>query len=131
MITLFLLRDLCRNVLTLRSTVCTVGTVINKHEQEIKEIDQYDAPEGYVAVEPMQRLHNGSSSCNGCLFITTDCSSKEVIQCCAEGRADKQDVIFKRKDEMSESLKTALGNLPLALERFQHYKKEATTLHHG
>jgi hypothetical protein len=110
--------------------MCTVGAVINKQEQEMKEIDEYNAPEGYVAVEPMQRLHNGSSSCNGCLFITTDCSSKEVIQCCAEGRADKQDVIFKHKDEISDSLKTALGNLPLALERFQYYKKEATTLHH-
>ena len=111
--------------------MCTVGAVINKQEQEMKEIDEYNAPEGCVVVEPMQRLHNGSSSCTGCLFITTDCSSKEVIQCCAEGRADKQDVIFKHKDEMSENLKTALGNLPLALERFQHYKKEAADLHHG
>ena len=75
--------------------MCTVGAVINKQEQEMREIDEYNAPEGYVVVEPMQHLHNGSSSCNGCLFITTDCSSKEVIQCCAEGRTDKQDVIFK------------------------------------
>ena len=111
--------------------MCTVVAVINELEQEMKEIDEKDAPEGYVAVEPMQWLHNGSGGCNGCLFITTDCSSKEVIRCCAEGRAAKQDVIFKHKDEMSESLKTALGNLPLALERFQHYKKEAADLHHG
>jgi hypothetical protein len=47
--------------------------------------------------------------------------------CSSERRADEQDVIFKRKDEMLESLKTALGNLPLALERFQHYKKKQPT----
>ena len=97
----------------------------------MKEIDEKDAPEGYVAVEPMQRLHNGSGGCNGCCFFTNSgCLSEEAI-CWAERRKDEQDVIFKRKDEMSESLKTALGNLPLALERFQHYKKEAADLHHG
>ena len=103
--------------------------MINKQEQEMKEIDKYNAPQDCIAIEPMER-RGGISSCRGCFFHMSVCSSKEVIQCCAEGRADKQDVIFKRKDEMSESLKTALGNLPLALERFQHYKKEATTLHH-
>ena len=119
MITLFLLRDLCRNVLTCDTQACTLGSVDNERRRNgMGTVDQKDAPEGCVAVEPMQRLHNGSSSCNGCLFITTDCSSKEVIQCCAEGRADKQDVIFKHKDEISDSLKTAMGNLPLALERF-------------
>ena len=82
-------------MLTLCYVMCTFCPVDNEQEQEMKEIDEYIATEGYVAVEPTQRLHNGSSSCNGCLFITTDCSSKEVIQCCTEGRADKQDVVSK------------------------------------
>ena len=42
---------ICVDVLTLRSAVCTVGAVINEQGQEMKEVNKYDAPEGYVAVK--------------------------------------------------------------------------------
>ena len=140
MIALSLLYDLCRNVLTLRSTMCTVVAVINELEQEMKEVNKYDAPEGYVAVA----VNVDKATCKWCCFFETvkgwggtkgrTCTLPldDVLRprmCSSERRADEQDVIFKHKDDISDSLKTALGNLPLALERFQHYKKEATTLH--
>ena len=97
MIALFLLYNLCRKMLTLCYVMCTVGTVINKHEQEMKEVNKYDAPEGYVAVEPRERC-GGVSSCRGCFFRTTSCLSVE-ISCFAEDRADGQDVLFIKKHE--------------------------------
>jgi hypothetical protein len=121
--------------------MCTVWAVINKQGQEMKEVNKYDAPEGYVAVA----VNMDKATCKGCCFFETvkgwggtkgrTCTLPldDVLRprmCSSERRADEQDVIFKRKDEMSESLKTALGNLPLALERFRHYKKEAADLHH-
>lgn len=59
----------------------------------MSEINKYDAPEGYVAVEPEQ-YYNQSGDCTGCYFNQVGCSSKEPI-CWAEGREDKRDVIFK------------------------------------
>ena len=134
MIALFLLYNLCRKMLTLCYVMCTVGTVINEQEQEMKEIDEKDAPDGYVACTPIPDV-SGYGSCIGCAFDDEHANcclpSRGKAKCSMYERKDGRDVIFKREDEMSESLKTALGNLPLALERFQHYKKEAADLHHG
>ena len=100
----------------------------------MKEIDEKDAPEGYVACTPIPDLL-GYDSCIGCAFDDEHANSclpsRGKAKCSMYERKDEQDVIFKHKDEISDSLKTALGNLPLALERFQHYKKEAADLHHG
>ena len=59
----------------------------------MNNIDKYDAPEGYIAVEPEQ-YYNQSGECSGCCFYQVRCSSKEAV-CWAEGRKDKRDVIFK------------------------------------
>ena len=105
-------------------------------------IDEKDSPEGYVAVA----VNVDKATCKGCCFFETvegwegtkgrTCTLPldDVLKprmCSAERRVDEQDVIFKRKEGMSKSLKTALGNLPLALERFQYYKKQAFDLHHN
>jgi hypothetical protein len=57
--------------------------------------------------------------------------------CWAEGRADKQDVIFKRDGLSGEGdavaldcLKKSLDNLPAAWKAFQQYKEAAKTIHH-
>ena len=100
----------------------------------MKEIDEKDATEGYVACKPIPDVL-GYNSCIGCAFNdehTNGCvPSRGKAKCSMYERKDEQDVFFRHKDEISDSLKTALGNLPLALERFQHYKKEATSLHPG
>ena len=59
----------------------------------MSEINKYDAPEGYIAVEP-ELYYNQSGECEGCCFYLVGCSKQEVT-CCAEGREDKRDVIFK------------------------------------
>jgi hypothetical protein len=61
----------------------------------------------------------------------------ESTPCWAEGRADEQDVIFKRDGSsgdsnvvVSDCLKKSLDNLPAAWKAFQQYKEAANTLHH-
>ena len=56
--------------------------------------------------------------------------------CLAEGREDKQDVIFKREGLSREAvvaavgcLKKSLDNLPAAWKAFQQHKEAAKTLH--
>lgn len=71
--------------------MCTVGAVINKQRQEMKEINEYDAPEGYVAVEP------GQGSCEDCAFLGD--KSCWVQRCAPEERKDACDVIFIKKHE--------------------------------
>ena len=66
----------------------------------MSEINKYEAPQGYVAVEPEQ-YYNQSGDCKGCYFnqvgcdfYTDECLSEGVV-CWAEGRKDGRDVIFK------------------------------------
>ena len=67
MIALFLLYNLCRKMLTLCYVMCTVGTVINKQEQDMSEINMNDAPFGHIAVKP--EINSGSMPvCDGCDF---------------------------------------------------------------
>ena len=67
MIALFLLYDLCRKMLTPRYVVYTVWAVINEQKQEMKEVNKYDAPEGYVAVA----VNVDKTTCKGCCFFET------------------------------------------------------------
>lgn len=100
MIALFLLYDLCRKMLTLRSAVCTVGAVINEQEQEMKEANKYDAPEGYVAVEPKYMVY----SCYDCaLYLGDDCGCT-ITRCVASNREDRQRVIFIKKNEGAQMI---------------------------
>ena len=59
----------------------------------MSKINKYEAPQGYIAVEPEQYYRFGGD-CKGCYFNQVVCSSKEAI-CWAEGREDGRDVIFK------------------------------------
>ena len=59
----------------------------------MSKINKYEAPQGYIAVEPEQ-YYNQTGDCKGCCFNQVGCSSKEAI-CCAECREDGRDVIFK------------------------------------
>ena len=108
MIALFLLYNLCRKMLTLCYVMCTVVTVINKQEQEMKEINTTDAPKGYVAVA----VNVDKATCKGCCFFETvkgwggtkgrTCTLPldDVLRsrmCSSERRADEQDVIFIKK----------------------------------
>ena len=61
--------------------------------KQMNEINIYEAPQGYIAVEPEQ-YYNQSGDCEGCCFYQVWCSSKEAV-CWAEGREDGRDVIFK------------------------------------
>jgi hypothetical protein len=62
--------------------------------KQMSKINEYEAPEGYIAVEPEQYYHFGGE-CKGCCFLGNYvCLSEEAI-CCAECREDGRDVIFK------------------------------------
>ena len=69
-------------------------------------IDKYNAPRGCVAVSPEKFSHDGIGECNGCCFDSEDdlrCMldlQHDYVStpCWAEGRKDKQDVIFKREE---------------------------------
>ena len=60
----------------------------------MSKINEYEAPQGYIAVEPERYYYFGGGDCKGCCFNQVTCSSKEAI-CWAEGREDGRDVIFK------------------------------------
>ena len=102
----------------------------------MSKINKYEAPVGYVAVEPEQYHHFGGE-CNGCSFLGNhECLSEEVI-CSAECREDGRDVIFKREGSSgddsavaSDFLKKSLDILPAAWKAFQQHKEAAKTLHH-
>ena len=77
---LSLLYDLCRKILTLRSVVCTLDSVDNKHRRKnISEINMNDSPFGHIAVKP-EIDSSGDVACS-------DCAGYNM--------ADHQDVIFK------------------------------------
>ena len=60
----------------------------------MNEINEYEAPQGYMAVEPEQ-YYDQSGDCEGCCFQGDyECLSEEAI-CWVEGRTDGRDVIFK------------------------------------
>lgn len=59
----------------------------------MNEINEYEAPQGYIAVEPEQ-YYDQSGDCEGCCFYLVGCSKQEAV-CWAEGRKDGRDVIFK------------------------------------
>ena len=108
-------------------------------------IDKYQAPRGCVAVSPEELSPDGIGECGGCCFdsgydsgcvldMQHDYTSSP---CWAEGREDKQDVIFKRQGSSGEgdavsldSLKKLLDNLPAAWKVFQQHKEAAKALHH-
>lgn len=58
----------------------------------MSKINKYEAPQGYIAVEPEQ-YYDQSGVCKGCCFYLEGCSKQAV--CWAEGRKDGRDVIFK------------------------------------
>ena len=67
----------------------------------MSKINEYEAPPGYIAVEPEQ-YNNQSGECSGCCFDSggdrgcmLDLQHDYVFPCWAEGRADEHDVIFK------------------------------------
>ena len=107
-------------------------------------IDKYNAPRGYVAVAPEEFSHDGIGECSGCCFDSGDdlgCMldmqhNYVPTPCWAEGREDKQDVIFKRDGSSGDSnvvasdcLKKSLDILPAAWKVFQQHKETAKTLH--
>lgn len=107
-------------------------------------IDKYQAPRGYIAVSPDKYSHDGIGECSGCCFASGDDMGCVLdmrhdyvsTPCWAEGREDKQDVIFKREESSGEGdvvalecLKKSLDNLPAAWKVFQQYKEAAKTLH--
>ena len=69
----------------------------------MSEIDTYNAPCGCIAVIPNEYSRDATGECTGCCFDSGgDRGCMLDIQhdyvstpCWAEGRADKQDVIFK------------------------------------
>ena len=71
----------------------------------MSEIDKYNAPLGCVAVAHEEFSHDGIGECIGCCFDSVDdlrCMldlQHDYVStpCWAEGRKDKQDVIFKRE----------------------------------
>ena len=107
-------------------------------------IDKYNAPRGCIAVAPDELSHDGIGECNGCCFDSVDdlrCMldmQHDYVStpCWAEGREDKQDVIFKREGSSgddsavaSDFLKKSLDILPAAWKAFQQHKEAAKTLH--
>ena len=108
-------------------------------------IDKYQAPRGCVAVSPDEFSCEGIGECSGCCFDSGDdlgCMldmQHDYVSapCWAEGRADHQDVIFKRDGPSGEGsvvvndcLKKSLDNLPAAWKVFKQHKEAAKTLHH-
>ena len=75
----------------------------------MSKIDKYNAPQGYIAVEPEQ-FADGAGSCAGCCYDSGDdngclldmTSSVMYYPCWAEGRQDCCDVIFKECVEDDE-----------------------------
>ena len=107
-------------------------------------IDKYNAPRGHVAVAPEEYSRDGIGECSGCCFDSGDDMGCVLdmqhdyvsAPCWAEGRTDKQDVIFKRDGTSGEgdtvsldSLKKSLDNLPAAWKVFQQHKEAAKALH--
>ena len=107
-------------------------------------VDAYNAPRGCVAVAPEEFSHDGIGECSGCCFDSGDDRGCVLdmqhdyvsTPCWAEGREDKQDVIFKRDGSSgddsavaSDCLKKSLDILPAAWKVFQQYKEAANTLH--
>ena len=94
----------------------------------MSKINEKDAPEGYIAVEPEQNYHFGGE-CKGCCFLGNyECLSEEAI-CCAECREDGRDVIFKREEPSpddsvvaNDCLKKSLDIIPAAWKAFQQHK---------
>ena len=110
----------------------------------MSKIDKYNAPRGCVAVAPEEFSHDGIGKCSGCCFDSGDDRGCVLdmrhdyvsTPCWAEGRGDKQDVIFKREESSGEGdavaldcLKKSLDNLPAAWKVFKQYKEAAKTLH--
>ena len=108
-------------------------------------IDKYNAPRGCVAVSPEESSLDGIDECSGCCFDSGDdlgCMLDmqhyyTTTPCWAEGRKDKQDVIFKRDVSSGDSnvvasdcLKKSLDIIPAAWKAFQQHKEAAKTLHH-
>ena len=108
-------------------------------------IDKYNAPRGCIAVSPEESSLDGIGGCGGCCFDSVDdlrCMldlqhNYVPTPCWAEGREDKQDVIFKREGSSgddsavaSDCLKKSLDILPAAWKAFQQHKEAAKTLHH-
>ena len=111
----------------------------------MKDIDKYNAPRGYIAVFPDEFSGDGIGGCTGCCFDSGDDMGCVLdmqhdymsTPCWAEGRADHQDVIFKRDGPSGEGdtvaldcLKKSLDNLPAAWKVFKQHKEAAKTLHH-
>ena len=107
-------------------------------------IDTYNAPLGCIAVAPDDLSHDGIGDCSGCCFDSGyDLGCMLDLQhdyvstpCWAEGREDKQDVIFKREGSSGDGsavandfLKKSLDILPTAWKAFQQHKEAANTLH--
>ena len=111
----------------------------------MSKIDTYNAPRGCIAVIPEEYSRDGIGECTGCCFDSSDDSGCMLdmqhdyvsAPCWAEGRADEQDVIFKRDGLSGEGdvvaldcLKKSLDNLPAAWKVFQQHKEAAKALHH-
>lgn len=58
---------------------------------DMEQIDENDAPDGYLAVA-MQ------AGCGGCAFEDKDCLEDQLVSCTANGRKDGRGVIFVRRD---------------------------------
>ena len=76
----------------------------------MSKIDKYNAPRGCIAVTPDKFFHDGIGECFGCCFDSGDDRGCMLdlqhdyvsTPCWAEGRKDKQDVIFKREGSSGE-----------------------------
>ena len=110
----------------------------------MSKIDKYHAPRGCIAVAPEESSLDGIDECSGCCFDSGDdlgCMLDmqhyyTTTPCWAEGRKDKQDVIFKREGLSREAvvaavgcLKKSLDNLPAAWKVVKQHKETAKTLH--
>ena len=110
----------------------------------MSKIDKYNAPRGHVAVSPDEFSNDGIGECSGCCFDSgydsgcmLDMQHDSVsAPCWGEGRADNQDVIFKRDWSSGEGdvvsldcLKKLSDNLPAAWRVFQQHKEAAKALH--
>jgi hypothetical protein len=111
----------------------------------MSKIDKYNAPRNCIAVVPEELSHDGIGGCSGCCFDSGDDGGCMLDMqhdyasspCWAEGREDRQDVIFKREESSSEGdavaldfMKKSLDNLPAAWKVFQQHKEAAKALHH-
>ena len=84
--------------------MCTVVTAINKQEQEMKEIDEKDATDGYVACTPIPDVL-GYNSCIGCAF-----NDEHTNGCVpSRGKASAQCMSVKMRKMLSSS---PTGSLP-------------------